>query len=441
MMPTASTHEPPTAAAVVQQHADETALLRHVRSVQVRAPHVGLLQLGRLDERLAAHLDGLSIAGARGSARCLAALEQPGAGEVFTVAVQALQTRDARLLEHVLALVPAVPQAHQGLTSALGWVSSSELKGVVSQLLGSPLPERRALGLTACRMHRVDPGPSLASALAQRDAGLRAAALRAAGALGRVDLLGTVRQAIGDEHPDVVLQAAIAASLLGERRATQPVLQAAAMQQGPLADLALALALTAPEAAVADDFARQLSQAAQAQPADKARRRRLIRALGWLGDARFVPWLIERMDDPDLSRLAGESFCWITGADLAAQNLDARPAPEHAPDIEHDTDDSTDDETAALGEDDDLPWPDVARIRAWWATQSTMHAAAASHQRLFEGQPPSGAHATDILRHGTQRRRAQAARWICVLSPGEHLFPVASPTPRQRRWLAQARVQ
>jgi hypothetical protein len=66
---------------VVQQHVEEAAALRHMRSVLVRAPHVGLLQLGRLDERIDAHLDGLAVAGDAGKAMALAALDRPGAGE------------------------------------------------------------------------------------------------------------------------------------------------------------------------------------------------------------------------------------------------------------------------------------------------------------------------------------------------------------------------
>lgn len=38
-------------AAVIQQHAEEAAHLRHVRSVLVAAPHVKLHQLRRLDDR------------------------------------------------------------------------------------------------------------------------------------------------------------------------------------------------------------------------------------------------------------------------------------------------------------------------------------------------------------------------------------------------------
>ena len=101
----------PVIPVIVQQHAEESALLRHVRSVLVRAPHVGLLQLGRLDERLAAHLDGLAVAGEYGNRLCVEGLERPGCGEVFALAVRALESRDEALLEHALALAPALPDA------------------------------------------------------------------------------------------------------------------------------------------------------------------------------------------------------------------------------------------------------------------------------------------------------------------------------------------
>ena len=116
---------------VVMQHAQESATLRHVRSVLVRAPHVRLHQLQRLDERIAAHLDGLAVAGAYGAKCCTAALEQPGAGEVFAAAVVAIESRDAAALDRLLALAGALPPARRGLLSALGWVSAAQLKGIV----------------------------------------------------------------------------------------------------------------------------------------------------------------------------------------------------------------------------------------------------------------------------------------------------------------------
>lgn len=432
-MPARSPPQRPIVPVVVQQHAEEAAMLRHVRSVLVRAPHVGLLHLARLDARIAAHLDGLAVAGRHGDALLLAALERPAAGELFALAVRALQSRNVRLLDHVLDLADVLPDAARGIASALGWVSSADLQGVVRMLLDAPQPARRALGLTACRLHQVDPGPVVEKAMSHPDAMVRVAALRVAGAMGRLDLLDRVRQAITDDSPDVVREAATAACLLGDRRVALQVLGVAAQRSGEAADHSLALLLAALDFGAASDWVRGLSRATQAAPADGVRQRRLIRAFGWLGDARFVPWLIERMADPVRSRLAGEAFCWITGADLARMDLETLDAPA----LPERPDEDPSDDDVSLDEDDSLPWPDVAKVQAWWSCQTTMQAAATTGQRLFEGEPPSPALMRRILLDGTQRRRAQAARWTCVLQPGARLFPVAAPTWRQKRWLDQ----
>ncbi len=425
----------PIIGVVVQQHAEESALLRHVRSVLVRAPHVALLQLGRLDERIAAHLDGLAVAGAAGTALCVQALDRPGAGEVFAVAVRALQCHDDKLFAHVLALVPALPDAARGVASALGWVSARDLQGVVRRLLASAQPHQRALGLSCCRMHQVDPGPALALALADAAPEVRVSAMRASAALARTDLLDALRRAMADDHPEIVFHAASAACLLGDRQSSLRVLTVAALQDAPWARHALSLVMAASAFEPARDLARSLSKAAQALPADAQRRRRLVRALGLLGDARFVPWLIACMAEPALARLAGESFSWITGADLARLDLEtlSHPALPETP-----SDDPADDEVG-LDEDDSLPWPDAVKTQAWWARQAGMQGAAAAGQRLFDGEPVAIGAALRVLRDGTQRRRAQAALLACTLQPGRMLFPVAAPAARQRRWLRTLR--
>src|SRR5689334_14875615 len=94
----------PPIALMVQQHAEESALLRQVRSNLVRAPHVRLNQLRRLDDRIAAHLDGLAVAGQAGTACSQAALARPDVGELFTAAVRAIQDRDDAALERLLAI-------------------------------------------------------------------------------------------------------------------------------------------------------------------------------------------------------------------------------------------------------------------------------------------------------------------------------------------------
>ena len=99
----------PTIAAVISQHAEDSAALRHTRSVLVRAPHVKLHHLRRLDDRIAAHLDGLVVAGPDGWKLAVAALESPGPGEAFAVAVLAILDDNATALDKLLTLASSVP--------------------------------------------------------------------------------------------------------------------------------------------------------------------------------------------------------------------------------------------------------------------------------------------------------------------------------------------
>ena len=159
---------------VISQHAEESALLRSVRRVLVGAPHVKLHHLRRLDDRLAAHLDGLAVAGKFGWNLCVAALENPGVGEVFAATVRAIEDSNADGLNKLLALVEAVPASQPGLLSAFGWVSSQFLQGMIKDLLVASHPFQRQIGLAACAMHRVDPGAALVAASGDADASLRA---------------------------------------------------------------------------------------------------------------------------------------------------------------------------------------------------------------------------------------------------------------------------
>ena len=155
--------------------------------------------------------------------------------------------------------------------------------------------------------------------------------------------------------------------------------------------------------------------------------REAVRAIGWLGDARLVPWLIERMEDVALARVAGEAFSTITGADLVALELE-QPPPA---DLQTGPSDDPDDEDVALDDDENLPWPDPARVQRWWQARAGAFAA----PRCFAGAAPTPAHLGQVLRTGTQRQRALAAQQRVLLQPGQACFNVAAPTWRQRRLL------
>lgn len=413
--------------AVVQQHAEESAVLRQIRSVLVRAPHVRLRHLRRLDDRIAAHLDGLAVAGSYGTALCTAALERTGAGEVFALAVRLIDERDDRALDRLAALAAALPDARRGLLSAFGWVSAAQLQGLVQSLLASRDAQRRALAIAACRLHRADPGEALGHALDDDDPDLRAAAWRAAGEIGRADLLDRAQAALSDPDPATAFEAAACACLLGDRRAALAALEAMAHAgKSPREAPAWEWLLLASDFQRAREFVRALSKAAAP---GLAHQRRVIAAFGLLGDVRFVPWLVERMEDDTLARIAGESFTLLTGADLAALDLERKP-PEQVPGGP--SDDPADD-NVAMDPDDSLPWPDRARVAHWWQ----QHAGEMPvEQRSFMGRPVGNGPVAQVLREGTQRQRFVAARHACLLAPGTRLFPVCAPAWRQQRLLA-----
>jgi uncharacterized protein (TIGR02270 family) len=414
--------------AIVAQHAEDASSQRGVRSVLLRAPHVNLLRLARLDERLAASLDGLAVSGAAADAVLRAMLDPPSAGVVFALAVGAIETHDEDTLDRLIALAAGLPDAWRGLLSAFGWVSAAQLRGTVQALLGSKSPIRRALGLSACRLHGVDAGAAIEAALRDGEPRVVEAGVRLAADLGRIDLVEPVRALIARADPDVASRASFSAVLLGDVTAL-PRLSSVAMGEGDLPLQALALVMLASDSDAAAEWLKQLAADARDPAAPIVVRRRLVRAVGLLGDSQRVPWLIEVMRDDRLSQLAGEAFSLLTGADLAALDLERKP-PENAGAGPNEEPEDTD---VALDEDESLPWPDVAAVQAWWRDNEQRFQTGA---RYFVGAAPSLAHCLQVLNTGYQRQRIAAAHYRCLLRPGTPLFNCAAPVARQKRLLA-----
>lgn len=202
---------------IVGQHAEEAAFLWLLRAAAVRAPHYRLKDLAKLDNRVEAHVDGLRVASEAGWQLASEQLKFEEPGELFAASVLALESRAWARIDLVIDFAARMPEAAPGLFSALGWVERAHLHGTVKELLDSDDPFRRRLGLTACALHRVDPGPRLQAALADPEPGLRSRALKAAGELGRNDLREAVHEHLTDDDPGCRFSAASAAVLLGDR--------------------------------------------------------------------------------------------------------------------------------------------------------------------------------------------------------------------------------
>jgi uncharacterized protein (TIGR02270 family) len=409
--------------AVIHQHAEESAILRNIRSGMVSAAHVKLHHLRRLDDRLAAHLDGLAVAGEFGWKLSESALENPGVGEVFTATVRAIEDKNSKAFDTLFALAEAVPESQPGLISAFGWVSAQFLQGTIKNLLASSSAFQRQVGIAACAMHRLDPGAALDAAVVDADASLRARGLRVAGECGRRDLLPACVNAMTHEDPVCRLWAAYSSALLGERDKAIDVLKGIALQAGTARTHALLLVLKLVDATHASELLKTLAQ-------DPANIRLLIQGAGIAGDPHYVSWLIKRVEDPKLNRLAGESFSFITGLDLAYLDLDRKP-PE---DFEPGPNDNPDDSDVSMDPDDSLPWPDPAKIQAWWDANKTRFTEGV---RYFMGAPVTSEHCIHVLKEGYQRQRIAAAQYLCLLQPGTQLFPTSAPAWRQQRWLSK----
>lgn len=416
----------PAVRAVVAQHVEESAHLADLRDTLVRAPHLRLPQLGRLDERISAHLDGIVIAGEAGTRLVLESLERIGKGEVFVATVGAIEGRDMARLDRLLAVTEVLPATRAGLLSAFGWVSAPALRGITGSLLTSVgSPWRRKAGLMACAMHGVNPGAPLTAGLHDANEELRATALRVAGRCARADLVESCLAALTDTDRRCAFEAARSAVLIGHRAEALARLETLAVDAtSPFQLEALQLALKV----MPTQRARTLLASMAQEPAQL---RALIQGVAIAGDAHYVPWLIGQMPEPKVAGLAGEAFALITGLDLVHLGFDRKP-----PDgVVLGPNDDPDDDDVAMDKDDGLPWPDASRIAAWWAAHGARFTPGT---RCFMGRTPTPSTCLEVLKTGFQRQRAAAAEYLALLTPGTPLFDTAAPTRRQLRLLGLA---
>jgi uncharacterized protein (TIGR02270 family) len=413
---------------VVQQHAEDAAVLYAVRTRHTCAPHVRLEQLRRFDDRLDAHLDGLAVAGEDAWRYCEAALEVPAAGAVFAATVRAVGSADSGVvadksrLDRLFALAQERSASLRGLLSALGWLEAAELRGLVADLLGASDPIHRLAGIAACGMHRVDPRLVLARRFDDESPLVRARAWRTAGEIGKRELVSTAAAAVTDADPACRFWAAWAAVLLGDKHGALDTLAGIAATPGPYRARSFQLTLQAQGAQSAHGWLGSLAQ-------DASNLRWLIRGAGLVGDPTYVPWLIGQMADLKTMRLAAEAFSLITGLDLAWLDLEVKP-PDH---FESGPNDDPNDANVDMDEDDGLPWPDAAKIQAWW--QANAHRFQPG-TRYFMGAPLNGDNCLRVLKEGFQRQRIAAALYLSLLNPGTPLFEWRAPARRQQRVLA-----
>jgi uncharacterized protein (TIGR02270 family) len=388
---------------VLSVHAEDTAFLWLTRDNAVRAPHYLLKDIVKLDDRVEAHIDGLRVAGDSGWEVALAQSKRPESGEYFAAMVLALESgrreRIATVLEGAAGEGPL-----RGVVAALGWVDWEIAKPAVGGLIGTEDPIRRRMAIAACAISRMDPGLHLSAGLKHADAGLRARACRAVGELGRKDLCSEMAPLLAAEDENLRFWAAWSATLLGDPLGFAPLWKFVGASGWERTNVALSVVLRSLPPAQAQDWLRMLGR-------DPAQRRAAIAGIGVYGDPTYVPWLIQQMADMKVTRIAGEAFSTITGADLAYIDLDRRP-PEG---VETGPNDDPADPDVGMDPDNWLPWPDPERVGKWWAAQKGSYTPGT---RYLLGKPIAPKWLADVLRNGRQRQRAAAALELAIRSGG-----------------------
>jgi uncharacterized protein (TIGR02270 family) len=412
-----------TLVTIISQHSEHTSFLGLQRAGAVCAPHVALGDLTRLDDRLAAHIDGLRVAGEAGRKACDAHVTDDEPGALFPATILALEARGVRRIDALLSLAEATPALQSGLIAAFGWISASFLQGTVKELLNATSPFRRRVGIACCVMHGVDPGQALDVAISDSDPVLKARAVRAAGELGRSDLHPICERTLHDQDAGCRFASARSAVLFGNRGVALEALTRISMEPGANRAQAFRLMLQAMSLGASHGVLQQLG-------GDPQQLRWLIQGSGIAGDSKYVPWLIGHMANEKMARLAGEAFSLIAGVDLGQSGLEGKQ-PEG---FESGPNDDPDDPNVDMDPDDGLPWPDPKKIKAWWAANGSRFQAGT---RYFMGAPVTREHCIEVLKNGYQRQRILSAHYLCLLEPGTPLFNTSAPAWRQQRLLAK----
>ena len=410
---------------VVALHAEELPFLWATRDRAVGEAHYTLDSLRRLDDRVQAHLEGLRAADTTGWRLARARLENPEPGAIFSLGALAFCGTSRDQAHAALVAADATAGGARGLLSALAWIDRERAWPWTQLLLQARLPSHRGLAVSALGLLRAAQPDELLPALADGDEALRAQALRTAGECRLQALAEPARDLLQDADEHCRFRAAWALTLLGDAQGIEALLGFGA-EPGPWTHAALALGLRAAPLPRARETVRQLARHPRAQ-------RLAVLATGVLGDPQALPWLLDRMADPLLSRLAGEAFSAIAGVDLAYEDLALEaPEPPDEPELAEDEASVADDDLPPA-HDDSLPWPDAPKLAAWWQVRKP---SLASGQRYLCGEPVSVETALHVLRHGRQRDRAAAALELALLQSGKPLFDVKARGRAQWRSLA-----
>lgn len=390
--------------AVIDQFADNASFLWILRSIAVEQPHYSVKDVRELEQRIDAQIDGLMTSIEQSWQICLDALELNEPGEVFTATILAFRSHDVNKIQASVEAGLINDETEKGLISALGWLPAKLVHSWIEKFLTSKDLDHKYLAVAACSVRRENPGEVLTRTLRREDCKqhekLYCRMLRLIGEIRRQDLMPELELAMQSEQEDIRFWSNWSAVLLGNRSAVSNLKQFV-FQSGEHQQKAIDLSFRVLPIEQARHWIAELGK-------DSEQARAVIKATGALGDPHAVNWLISRMEQPASTRLAGEAFSYITGIDLEQNQL----ALDDEPVLADQPSDDPEDDDVSLDEDENLPWPDIDKIKTIWINHGRNFIAG---QRYFMGRDISSDLLKDKLINANQRQRHAAAMELALI--------------------------
>jgi len=388
---------------IYEQYVDEASFLWILRSIAIDQPHYTKEDINELEQRIEAQLDGLMISIDVAWEICLEALDLEQAGEVFTSTIIAFKSHDSTKIQKVIEVGLSSDETFKGLVSALGWLPEKFVHPWIKKFLSSKDLNHKYLALACCSVRRENPGEHLNRMLARDDCKqhikLYSRALRLIGELRRLDLMPALNEAIDSDDEDVKFWANWSSILLGNKKCVEnlePYIFKTCIYQMRAIDIAFRV-LPIERARV---WISKLSN-------DKAQVRAIIKATGVLGDPHAVNWLIVKMREPAISRLAAESFTMITGFDIEENNLTG----ELSAHMDLHPNDESGDADVSLDEDENLAWPDYEKVSFFWMNNGQNFVAG---HRYFMGESITAENLNIKLFNAFQRQKNSASMELAL---------------------------
>ncbi len=338
---------------VLEEHLEEIAFLWELRREGTLSPERTRSDLGRVEARIEAHVDGLLLA--RGELLDLvgAGLGSDDPPVAFASAFALLRSGREGAQTVMDAFRVATGGCRDGLGEALAHGDVREVREDLVACLSSADPALAVAAATALALQRAPGLPERVDErfLCDADPGVRSAAWRLAPFLREAPRAETVRRGLEDADPAVAREAVVAAAWFSLPAALEAC-RARARSEGDAGAEWLRLLAVLGDAT---DLSFLLSAAADRGPSGRGTAG--PRALGALGHPRGVESLLGMMgDDPARASAAGAAFLKVTGFDAAGGE---RAAVGNA------------EATAAEAEEellDEVTLPDADAARAFWSS-------------------------------------------------------------------------